>query len=644
MAEAVLTALATILSGAHLGWLGLGVVLGVVVGILPGLGGTAGMSLLLPFIFGMDPTSALTLMIGLLAVVATGDTFTSILMGIPGSAGSQATVLDGFPMAKRGEAARALGAAFFASLIGGLFGAVVLTLVVQAARPIVLAFGSAELLMLAIFGLSMVGVLSGQSLPKGIAACGLGLLLGAVGPAPATGHFRMTFGSSYLTDGLPITVVALGIFALPEIADLLKSGGSIARRSVFGSGQFAGVIDVIRHRWIVLRSSIIGCIVGAIPGLGGSVVDWIAYGHVVQAAKDKSGFGKGDIRGVIAPESANNAKEGGALIPTLVFGIPGSGGTAVLLGGLLLIGIVPGPRMIQSQLDLVFVIIWSLALANVLGALMCFTVSGMLAKLTEIRYAYLAPFMLAIILFGAYQATRNWGDLLTLVALGAFATLMKRYGWPRPPLLIGFVLAGGIEVYLYQAVQFYGLGWLGRPIVLVILALTVVSVWLGLRHRVQTEAQDMLEPGSRGASLVFALVVGALGALALLDTADIPFLSRVFPWSVALVTMLAAAAATLAVFRTSPEQFPRFDPEAVLRSPELRFLGWLAALLLGTWLVGFLPAVALFSTAFLMIEARARLLPACLMAAFAIAGLYLLARLLVIGYPGGLITAALLSS
>ena len=228
MLEALGEALVTVLSATHLLYLVGGVFLGLAIGIFPGLGGIVGLSLLLPFLYGMDPISALAMLVGLVAVIPTSDTFTSVLMGIPGSSASQATVLDGFPLAKEGHAAQALGAAFTASLFGGLFGAVILTLFVLIARPVILAFGSAELFMLTILGLSMVGVLAGDSLSKGLAACGVGLLLGSVGGAPATGEYRMVFDIDYLTDGVPLVVVGLGIFAVPEIVDLLRQNRAIA--------------------------------------------------------------------------------------------------------------------------------------------------------------------------------------------------------------------------------------------------------------------------------------------------------------------------------------------------------------------------------------------------------------------------------
>jgi TctA family transporter len=384
--EIIGSALVNLLTGWHLFYMMIGVLVGLVVGILPGLGGIAGMSILLPFVYGLDEVSALGMLIGMIAVVPTGDTFTSILMGIPGATGSQATILDGFPMAKRGEAARALSAAFFSSMLGGVVGALVLTVFVIIARPVILLFSSAELFMLTILGLSMVGVLSGTSMYKGLLACGIGLLLGSVGSAPATAEWRMTLGFEYLTDGIPITVVGLGIFAIPEIIDLLRQNSAIANAAALGRGWFEGIKDTFRHIGLVLRCSGIGCLIGAMPGLGGSVVDWVAYGHVVQMAKDKSQFGKGDVRGVLAPESANNSVQGGALIPTLLFGIPGSGSTAIFLGGMTLLGIQPGITMLENHLDLTYTIIWSLAVANIFGAGLCVLVSRHVAYLTTLPY------------------------------------------------------------------------------------------------------------------------------------------------------------------------------------------------------------------------------------------------------------------
>ncbi len=306
-----------------------GVLLGLCVGVFPGLGGIAGLSLVLPFVYGMDPISGLSLMVGLVAVIPTSDTFASVLLGIPGSSASQATVLDGFPLSKNGQAARALAAAFTSSLFGGLVGAIVLTFFILIARPLVLAFGIPELLLLTILGFSMVGVLAGRSLLKGLIAVGLGMSVGAIGEAPAQGSSRLDFGYWYLQDGFTLVIVGLGIFAIPEIISLLRQNRAISKDAKLGAGWLDGMKDWWINKWLSLRCACIGVVVGVVPGLGGSVVDWIAYGHSVQTTKDRSNFGKGEIRGVIGPESSNNAKEGGGLVPTLLFGIPGSGSMAV---------------------------------------------------------------------------------------------------------------------------------------------------------------------------------------------------------------------------------------------------------------------------------------------------------------------------
>ena len=384
-------------------------------------------------------------------MAATADTFRSILLGIPGSSASQATILDGFPMARRGEAARALSASFIASMIGGLIGAVILTGAVLIARPLILALGTAELFMLALLGLSMVGVLAGKSFAKGLIACGMGLALGTVGTAPATAEYRLDFGLIYLSDGLPLPVLVLAIFALPEIIDLARGGGTISRTADLGRGWILGLQDIMRHWWLLLRTSSIGSVLGAIPGLGGSVTDWIVYGHAIQTEKNGQ-FGKGDVRGVIAVEASNNAREGGALVPTLFFGIPSSGSMAVFLGGMTLLGIEAGPALVGSRLDLTYAIIWSLAIANVMGTLLCFATSPLIARLTTVRFGLLAPFMMMVVCFGAFNNNRELAELLLLLGVGLLGLLMRRFGWPRPPFVVGFVLAQPMETYLYQAV------------------------------------------------------------------------------------------------------------------------------------------------------------------------------------------------
>ncbi|WP_226898202.1 tripartite tricarboxylate transporter permease [Mangrovicoccus algicola] len=627
----------------------LGVSLGLVIGVIPGLGGIAGLSLLMPFLYGMDQISALAMLVGLVAVIPTSDTFASVLMGIPGSTASQATVLDGFPLARRGEAARALSAAFVSSMMGGVFGAVVLTGFVVIARPLVLMFGAPELFMLAVFGLSMVAALAGRSLAKGLAAAALGLLIGAMGGAPSTGEFRMTFGTGYLYDGVPLVVVALGLFAVPEIADLLRGGGAISQSATLGKGWRRGVLDWWGNLWLSLRCAGMGCMIGAVPGLGGAVVDWMAYGHAVQTVKAPKSFGQGDIRGVIAPESANNAMQGGAMLPTVLFGIPGSGAMAVFLAGLVLLGIDPGPGMVTRDLDITYSLIWSLAIANVMGAGICLGLAAPIARLTRIPFPLLAPFMMVVMCFAAFQATRDIGDLLALLALGVAGILMKRFGWPRPAVLIGFVLASQTETYFYQSLQFHGWAFLLDPGVLVIGALAAASVRVGLRNRIDEHgAADPQEaPASagagrrgRGPQILFALAVAGFLGIGLADALGQSFLGGVFPATVTLLGLAMTGLLLWQLIRGGAGHPAHLDAEAGGAGPPVwGGVAWIAALIAGSALAGFFAAMLVFLPLFLMRRAGTgpvRALAMTAVAACAVAGL---AAALGLNFPMGWLQA-----
>lgn len=633
---------------SHLLFLSLGVILGLIVGILPGLGGIAGLSIILPFVFGMDESHALSMMIGLLAPTVTSDTFPSVLMGIPGTAGSQATVVDGFPMSKRGEGARALGAAFTASLFGGVFGAIVLTGAVFAARPIILAMGFGEQLLLIVLALSMIGMLTGASAIKGLATCTVGLLLGTIGMAPATAEERLTFDIIYLSDGIPIVIVGLGMFAVPEIVDLLRRSGSISQSGTLGHGWLQGFKDAFVHKWIVLRCSVIGCIVGALPGLGGSVVDWIAYGHVVQTSRNRESFGTGDVRGVLAPESANNAKEGGALIPTLLFGIPGSGSMAILLGGFVLVGVEPGIAMVTEHLDLTYVMIWSLALANVLGAVLCLMLANPVAKLTTIRYELLAPFMLMLIFFAAFQATRDWSDLIALFVAGLLGIFMKRFGWARPALLIGYFLAPRLEPKIYQAAQVYGWSFFERPIVIVLVVLTVASVWAAWKFSPNRDKRyaDASAHGPHGKlpQLAFGGVMGLFAIYALIDATGYAGFGKIFPLIVAALGIILIATVLFQISASKEAAAVLHDGDVEL-SKDARssayFVGWIVLMLGLIALCGFPLGCAVFIFAFTTSHVDGGIVRNAILAVGGVAFLGMMSHLLTLRYPEGWIPTML---
>ena len=617
MLEAAAHALTVMVEPMRLGFLALGALLGLILGILPGIGGIAGIAILIPFTYAMDPYTAFAFLLGLASTTATGDPIPAVLFGIPGGAGSAATVLDGHPMAKRGEAGRALSACYMSSLLGGLFGAALMGLTIPLLRPMVLSVGSPELLALAVFGLSMVAVLSGNTPLRGLAAGALGLTLAMIGTDPQTGTQRWTFDTLYLWEGLHLIPIVLGLFALPELCDL-----AIARSSITGGrvdvnrGIWQGTRDCFRHWWLVLRCSWIGAFFGAIPGIGGSVIDWLAYGHAARTEKGaRETFGSGDVRGVIASESANNAKEGGALVPTVAFGVPGSAGTAVLLGAFMVHGLIPGPQMLDKNLSVTYAMVWSVALANIVGAGLCYAFSPQFARVATLRYTLVLPMVLGIVYIGAFEAGRDWGDLFALLAFGLLGWVMKQLRWPRPALILGFVLGDIFERYLFVSVERYGMDWLTRPLVMLLFALALLGLvrplWRDLRSRTMRFGRPRAT-----APLLFPLALVLVFAYMLIEARAWPTAARIVPQIVgSLGLAFAALSLANAALRREPDAAAASGhmdlasdtghlPRRTVLVRAAAFFGWLVAFMASTALIGLLPSVPLFVGAYMRLENR----------------------------------------
>jgi putative tricarboxylic transport membrane protein len=492
MIEALVEGLFLVLQWKPLGFMMLGIVLGFWVGLLPGLGGATTLALMLPFIYAMQPVEAFAFLLGMHAVVATTGDITSVLFGVPGEAASAATILDGHAMAKKGEAGRALGAALASSLVGAIVGAFALAIAIPMVRPLVLTFGSPELFMLAMVGIAFIASLSApgvRGMVRGFLSGGLGLLCATVGQDPQAGIARYTFDSLYLWGGLDIVPVLVGVFAIPEIIDLAIRRTSIAGTLPAGrvsKGALEGVKDTFRHFWLTIRCSLIGTFIGIMPGMGGAVAQWMAYGHATQSARnaeERKGFGAGDVRGVLGPGAANNSKEGGSLIPTVAFGVPGSTAMAILLGGFFLLGLVPGPDMLTKHLPVTFSMVWTIVIANVVTVIACFLFLDHLARLTTVRGTVLIPVILVLIFIGSYTSNNHYGDILLTLVFGGVGYLMVMAGWPRAPFVLGLVLGKIAENYLYISVARYDAAWLARPVVLVLLAIALAVIFWPLVQR-----------------------------------------------------------------------------------------------------------------------------------------------------------------
>jgi TctA family transporter len=619
MLEAFITGLLLVFEWPAIGFLLLGIFTGIWLGAVPGLGGVIGLVILLPFTFGMETVSAFALLLGMYAVTTTSDTIASVMLGIPGTAASQATILDGYPLAQKGEAQRAFGAAFTVSAFGGVFGALILAASLPLVLPIILAFGNPEVFALGILGLSMVGSLSGSSISKGLIVALAGLLLSSVGYAEAESVPRYFFGEDYLLDGLPIIPVVLGLFALPEVMELAIKDTSISRVTREQSKDvtiMSGVRDACTHWWLALRCATLGTYVGMLPGLGGAIVDWLAYGYAVQSAKDKSQFGQGDIRGVIAPEAANNAVKGGALIPTVAFGIPGNLGTAILMGALLIQGLKPGPDMLTSQLHITFSMVWTLVVANVIAAVLLMIWANQLAKVAFIRGHLIVPGVILFVFMGAWLGHASIGDWIVCITAGVFGVVMKRGGWPRPPLVLALILGNILEnsLYISTMANEEPLAWLTRPIVLIIFALTAITLAFSIRGVLRSKRSGEQPKSGEGReenfflSLPLSLILFAAFSFAAIEATNWSLPVAQFPLFIAtpaiILCLVVLTGDVRGVFAVSsgPDGFGTALSKAAERAmmgDACQFFGYLLAMLFLTPIIGQIASLCLFVSLYL---------------------------------------------
>jgi putative tricarboxylic transport membrane protein len=468
-----------------------GVGIGTFTAVAPqGLGMPLVYAILLPVVVRWEPVTGMALLIGASSVSAICAAYLPILFGIPGGSGSQATVLDGYPMGKRGEGRRALGASFMAGGMGCLVGTFTLALAIPAAQPLIYLMGAPELFVVVLWGLSMVAVLAGRRPMKGLIAAAFGLLIATVGQQGQSGIMRFVFDQPYLLDGIPLSIIALALFGIPSALDLALTKIGVEQQPAPLKGSLLdGVKDTLREWWLVLRCSFIGVWVGIVPGIGSQVVDWLAYGHAAQTSKDAKNFGKGDVRGVIAPESANDAKDGGDLVTTLLLGFPQGVVTALFIVALLAWGYLPGPEMVKKNLDIVYSVVWIQGISGVIGTLVGFVLAAQLAKLAEVRYSVMVPIIFIFVLMGAFSVNRDPIDLLVVVVFGIIGYLMRRFGYPRPAMILGLVLGGLMETYLYRSMASYGFSWLARPSVIVLLSLATISFLLTMRARLKSSPE-----------------------------------------------------------------------------------------------------------------------------------------------------------
>lgn len=455
MLDIALQALAGFWSPGAVLFLTLGMIIGLVFGVIPGLGGATALALLMPLTYGMDPTIAITLAGGVMGSVSMGGSITAVLLNTPGTAPNAATCLDGYPLAQQGKAGLAIGASASASSLGGLIGVFTLLLVLPIAKQLVLSFGPPEFFLLAVLGIVTVAASSSGRTLRGLVTGALGLMLSFVGFDAVNGGNRFDFGASFLWEGIPLVPALIGLYAISEMITLSLKGGSVAKDpdTAQVSGLMDGVWSVIRHWPVLIKGSAIGTLVGAIPGVGGTVAAFLAYSATAHADKHPETFGTGRIEGVIAPEAANNAKDGGNLIPTLAFGIPGSVEMAVFIGFLILHGMDPGPLMLIEHPQEIYSLVLALTLSCVLASVLGLLWVKPLARITTIDVHILVPAVVAVSAVGAYSVRQEPFDIAIAMAFGVIGYLLQRFDYPRLTFVIALVLGETAERSFHQTMM-----------------------------------------------------------------------------------------------------------------------------------------------------------------------------------------------
>jgi putative tricarboxylic transport membrane protein len=437
----------------------IGSLMGAVFGLLPGLGGILSMAIALPFSYGMEPMHAMFMFAGIMSSEGFGGAIPAILLNTPGTAQNAATCMDGYPMARKGEAGRAISIAATSCLMGSLGGVIVTMALLPIVKPLIYSFGYPEFFWMTLFGLITIVVAAKGNLLKGLAGGGIGALLSMIGYTEMFGVMRYTGDSNYLWDGIPLVPFVTGLFAISELIIYTSRGGSTARLKDYARGiswgkQAAkGIMDVLSRPLAAARSASIGSMVGIIPGLGGPVASFVSYTVAMKRSKDSKQFGKGAPEGILACEVAMDAKDGSALLPTVAFGIPGSPDQAILLGGFILHGLQPGPLMIRDHMDIVFALLFGIVISQVFLSGIGMLIAPVMARISLIPSRIIAPFVLMLVYFGAYMAKGNIFDVGLAFLAGVFGYTMRRSGFPLITVVMGFILGPLVERAFLQTLQ-----------------------------------------------------------------------------------------------------------------------------------------------------------------------------------------------
>ena len=491
----LIAGLTNVLSLTNLFYCFVGGVLGTLVGVLPGLGPASTIAILLPMTMYLDKTGSIIMLAGIYYGAAYGGSTTSILVNMPGEVASVPTCFDGYPMTRDGRAGQALWVAAVGSFIAGTIGAVAVTVIGPGLAHYALRFGPPEYCALLVFSLTLVVSLAGAgfAVVRALAACLLGMLLSCVGIDPLTGTPRLYYGFTDLMQGLEIIPITVGLFGIGEILSNAQAKtvkiyeGKMGRMTPRGDDLRRGMMGAI-------RGTLVGLPLGVLPGFVPAVSSFIAYGIEKRMSKHPEKFGSGVIEGVAAPEAANNATAQTGFIPLFAFGIPTSASTAIILAALMIYGLQPGPVLFESNKLIIWTVIASMYIGNVMLVVLNLPLVGLWAKISQVPYKYLAPIVLGVCIIGAYSPRNSMFDVGVAIVFGLIGFLMKRVNWPMAPLILGFLLAPMLEVALSQSLNVGGVTiFFTRPIAAGLLALTAVSILVAIRLLSRVPKQVMAE-------------------------------------------------------------------------------------------------------------------------------------------------------
>ncbi|KRF09230.1 transporter [Arthrobacter sp. Soil782] len=475
--DPVLNGFGVVLDPQNLLYCLMGVVIGMLIGVLPGLGPAATIAILLPLTYGIDPVTAIIMLAGIFYGAQYGGTITSVLLRLPGEASSVVTVFDGYVLAKQGKAGTALGIAAIGSFIGGTVAIIGLTFLAPLVASFALDFGPPEYTALALVGILLVATISGGTKIKALIAAAVGLLLATVGRDVFTGAERFTFGNLSLADGIDFVPIAMGLFGIGEILYNLEE----RHRAVSAPAKVANVwpsrADLRKSSGAIGRGSVLGFFLGILPGGGATISSMVSYAVEKKRAKDPSRFGKGAVEGVAGPETANNAAATSSFIPLLTLGIPANATMAIIFGALLIHGITPGPQLISEDPELFWGVVNSMYIGNILLLILSIPLVGLFVKILRVRAAILAPITALITILGAYTIRNSMFDVLLVVLFGALGYLMKKFGFEPGPLVLAFVLGELLESNLRRSLLVLEgdvSGFLTRPISATLLVIFVL--------------------------------------------------------------------------------------------------------------------------------------------------------------------------